>query len=131
MLSLPVFFYGLGHYGPVNNDEALYHGIAEHMVATGDWFHLFFRGEERIYDVYMNAPLHYWARALLISSFGNSYWTMRILSALFGLATVLATAALARTVAGPRAALTAGLVQLTTVQFVYLHGPGYHCWWIH
>ena len=122
LLCVPVFFWGLGRYGIVNADEAIYHGIAERMVASGDWLHLDFRGEPRFYDTFLNAPLHYFARATLISVAGSNLWTMRILSALAGAATVLVTASLGARVAGARAGLLAGLVLLTSFQFVYLHG---------
>jgi hypothetical protein len=106
----------------VNADEAIYHGIAERMVASGDWLHLDFRGEPRFYDTFLNAPLHYFARATLIGVAGSNAWTMRILSALAGAATVLATAAIGARLAGARAGLLASLALLTSFQFVYLHG---------
>jgi 4-amino-4-deoxy-L-arabinose transferase-like glycosyltransferase len=92
------------------------------MVETGDLLHLDFRGEERVYDAFMNAPLHYWARAALIAGFGSNLFTMRALSALFGVLCVLATYALGCRLAGRRAGLFSALVLLTTWQFVYLHG---------
>jgi 4-amino-4-deoxy-L-arabinose transferase-like glycosyltransferase len=122
LLATAFLFTGLGRYGVVNADEAIYHGIAERMVETGDLLHLDFRGEPRVYDTFLNAPLHYWARALLIRGFGSSETTMRALSALFGVLSVLATWGLARRLAGRRAALLAAGVLLTTFQFVYLHG---------
>jgi 4-amino-4-deoxy-L-arabinose transferase-like glycosyltransferase len=121
-LCVPIFFWGLGRYGVVNADEAIYHGIAERMAQSGDWLRLDFRGEIRFTDTFLNAPLHYFARATLISLFGSNYWTMRILSAAAGTATVLVTAALASRLAGARAGLLAGFALLTSFQFVYLHG---------
>ena len=121
-LSTALLFVGLGDYGVVNNDEAIYHGIAERMVASGNWLQLDFRGEPRFYDAFMNAPLHYWARGLLIALLGSSLFTMRALSAAFGVLTVLATYALGCRLAGRRAGLLAALIQLTTFQFLYLHG---------
>jgi 4-amino-4-deoxy-L-arabinose transferase-like glycosyltransferase len=70
----------------------------------------------------MNAPIQYWARALLVSLFGSNPWTMRILSALFGVAAVLMTQRFGTIVADRRSGLFAGLALLTTLQFVYLHG---------
>ncbi|MGH0032449.1 MAG: ArnT family glycosyltransferase [Myxococcota bacterium] len=122
LLSAAFLFVGLGSYGVVNGDEAIYHGIAERMVETGDLFELDFRGERRLYDTFMNAPLHYWARAALVATLGSNLFTMRALSALFGVLTVLATAALGTRLAGRRAGVLAAAVQLTTFQFVYLHG---------
>jgi 4-amino-4-deoxy-L-arabinose transferase-like glycosyltransferase len=120
-LSIPLILYGLGRYSLVNGDEAVYHGIAEGMVVSGDWLRLEFRSEHRVYDTVMNAPLQYWARACLISLFGSSLWTARILSALFAVASVLLTERVGRRLWGPGAGLLAGLVQLTTLQFVFLH----------
>jgi 4-amino-4-deoxy-L-arabinose transferase-like glycosyltransferase len=120
-LSIPLILYGLDRYSLVNGDEAVYHGIAEGMVASGDWLQLDFRSEHRVYDTVMNAPLQYWARAALISLFGSSLWTARILSALFAVASVLLTERVGRRLWGPGAGLLAGLVQLTTLQFVFLH----------
>ena len=80
-LSLPVLFYGLGSYSVVNADEGFYHYVARNMVETGNWLRLEFTGEHRIYDTFMNAPIQYWARGLVIAIFGDSLWTMRILSA--------------------------------------------------
>ncbi len=122
LLAMAFLFSGIGRYGVVNADEAIYHGIAERMAETGDFLHLDFRGEPRVYDAFMNAPLHYWARAALISLFDSSRVTMRALSALFGVLTVLATYALGRRLAGRRAGILAALVQLSTFHFVYLHG---------
>lgn len=122
LLAIPAIFYGLGDYSLVNGDEEIYHVVAEHMVESGDWIRLQFYEEHRVYDTFMNAPLQYWARAVLIALFGSSLWTMRLLSAAFAWATLLMTSRLARELGGDRpTALLAGLVQLTTFQFVYLH----------
>ena len=122
LLSIPIIFYRLGSYSLVNGDEGLYHYVARHMLEAGEWFRLEFTGEHRVYDTFMNAPIHYWAKAVLIAAFGDSYWTMRILSAAFGLLSVLMTYRLAGYLANRWAAFVAGLLQLTTVQFIYLHG---------
>ena len=122
LASAAFLFFGLSRYGVVNVDEGIYHAIAERMVASGDVFRLDFRGEPRPYDAFMNAPLHYWARAALIAVLGSNHFTMRALSALFGVLTVVATYALGCRVAGRRAGLLAAAVQITTFHFVYLHG---------
>jgi 4-amino-4-deoxy-L-arabinose transferase-like glycosyltransferase len=120
-LSIPLILYGLGSYSLVNGDETLRLGVAEHMVESGDWLRLEFESEHRVYDTFMNAPLQYWARAIGIALFGSNLWTARIHSALFGVAAVLLTWRVALSVAGRGAAFLAGLVLLTTLQFVYLH----------
>jgi len=121
-LCAPVFFYGLGDYSLVNGDEGIYQAIAEHMVESGNWLRLTFKGEHRVYDTFMNAPLQYWARAILIALFGSSLWTVRLLSAVLGVATVWVTWRLALQWGRPRAAFLSAAVQLSTFQFVYLHG---------
>ena len=122
LLATLFLFTGLGRYGVVNADEAIYHGIAERMVETGDLLRLDFRGETRVYDAFLNAPLHYWARAGLIALFDSNRVTMRLLSALFGVLAVLSTYGLGRRLFDRRSSVLAALVQLTTFQFVYLHG---------
>jgi 4-amino-4-deoxy-L-arabinose transferase-like glycosyltransferase len=105
----------------VNGDEALYHAIAERMVESGDWLRLDFKSQPRVYDTFMNAPIQYWARATLIAAFGSSLWTARILSALFGVASVLLVWRLGVELAGRAAGFLAGLALLSTLHFVYLH----------
>lgn len=122
LLSLPLIFYGLGRYSVVNGDEAIYHGIARHMVASGDWTRLFFGPEERLYDTFTHAPLYLWLKALVILAVGDGMLAMRLPSACFGVATPIALYFVVRRLAGARAALLAGLVQLTTFQVIYLHG---------
>jgi len=124
LLGLPLFFYGLGSYSVVNGDEGYYHSVAARMVETGNWFKLDYFGQHRVYDTFMNAPLQYWARAVLIAVFGDNLWTMRLLSASFGLLTVLAVYRLGEELdarSDRRTALFAALIQLTSFQFVYLH----------
>src|SRR5262245_2899254 len=89
-LCLPVFFWGLGRYGIVNQDEAFYQAVAERMVQSGDWLRLDFRGEPRFFDSFLNSPLPHWLRAALIALFGSNLWTMRVLSAAAGAGSVLA-----------------------------------------
>ena len=124
LLGLPLFFYGLGSYSVVNGDEGYYHSVAALMVEAGNWFKLDYFGQHRVYDTFMNAPLQYWARAVLIAVFGDNLWTMRLLSAAFGLLTVLAVYRLGAELdsrADKRTGLFAALIQLTCFQFVYLH----------
>ena len=120
-LSIPLIFFRLGTYSVVNGDEAFYHYVARHMVETGNWLRLEFTGEHHVYETFMNAPLQYWARAVLIALFGDSNWTMRLLSAVFAVLSVLMTFRLVAHISTVRAGLVAGLIQLTTFQFLYMH----------
>jgi len=122
LLAVPVIFLGLGDYSPMQMDEVFYHGVARQMLASGDYLRVEFAGELRPYDAFMNAPIHYWAKAALIALIGDSLWSMRLLSACFGLLTVWGVYALVRRFESRRAGLLAALLLLTTFQFVYLHG---------
>ncbi|RMF71716.1 MAG: phospholipid carrier-dependent glycosyltransferase, partial [Planctomycetota bacterium] len=121
-LSCGVIFWKLGETGLVNGDEGFYHAVARNMLASGDFTRLEFTGEHRVYDTFMNAPLQYWARAALIASLGDNYWSMRCLSALFAVLAIVTTYWLAAGIGGTRAGLLAGLLLLTTFQFLFLHG---------
>lgn len=121
-ISIPLILMNLGQYSLINGDEEIYHVVARTMVESGNWLHLQFYDQHRVYDTFMNAPLQYWARAALISIFGSNMWTARILSALFAIASVLMTYRLGLHLSGQRrVAFLAGFVQLTTFQFIYLH----------
>lgn len=121
VLSYPILFRGLGSYSLVNGDEGFYHYVARNMLETGNWYRLEFTGEHRVYDTFLNAPIQYWLRGNLIRFLGDDYFTMRICSAVAALLCVLAVYRLAAWIAGLRAGFLAGLAQLTTFQFVYLH----------
>jgi 4-amino-4-deoxy-L-arabinose transferase-like glycosyltransferase len=121
LLAYPFLLMGLDRYSLVNGDEGIYHAVSVNMVSTGDWIRLYYRGEHIIYPTFMNAPLQYWARAAVIVVFGDSYWTMRIWSALFATLTVLLTYRVGLLIMDRAGAFLAGLLQLTTFQFVYLH----------
>lgn len=121
-LSIPVLFMGLGDYSVVDADEAFYHDVAWTMFETGDYWKVRTGPGEHVYDTFANAPLQYWARALVISWIGPGLFGMRILSALAGLLAVLATFGLVLRRAGRGAGFLAGLLLLTNYQFVFLHG---------
>ena len=121
-VSIPLVFWGLSSYSIVNGDEAVYQEFALRMLDSGNWFRLMSGGEHRIYDTFMNAPIQYWMRGAIVTLIGPSLLAMRIHSAIFGLATVLMLHRLVLHVADRRAAFLAGLIQLTTYQFLYLHG---------
>lgn len=120
-LAYPLILHGLGSYSVVNGDEAIYHFIARRMVESGDWFRVEFAGSERVYDTLTHAPLHFWSKAIALIALGDDLFSMRIVSAALAVLSVLATYGLVLALAGRRAALLAGLVQLSTFQFVHLH----------
>ena len=121
VLAVPIFFWNLGEYGLVNADEGVYHWMSRHMVETGDWFTLEFAGTSRLYEVFTHAPLFMWLKAVVLLAVGDSYWSMRGISALAALLAVVATYALALRVVERRFALLAAVLHMTGFQFVYLH----------
>jgi 4-amino-4-deoxy-L-arabinose transferase-like glycosyltransferase len=121
VVCLPLFVVGLGDYGLVNGDEAVYHHIARDMAHSGDWLRLDSAGRFSPADEFRNAPLHYWLRVGLIVLLGDNYWSMRALSALAAIASVFVVHATGLMLAGPAAALAGALVHATTFGFVYIH----------
>ena len=117
-----VILYDLGGPSVVNGDEAVYHDAARQMLRTGDWLRWTSEGPVSRVTEFRNSPVQYWLRIAAIRLLGDTTTAVRIVSALAGIATVLAVFAFARRRAGDAAGLVAGLVQLTTVHFVYLHG---------
>ncbi|MEE2678173.1 MAG: glycosyltransferase family 39 protein, partial [Myxococcota bacterium] len=122
LLAVPVIFLGLGSYSPMQMDEVFYHGVAQEMLASGDFLRITFRGEARPYDALLNAPIHYWAKAGVIALVGDHLWSMRLPAACFGLLTVWGVYFAVRRIESRRAGLLAALLLLTTFQFIYLHG---------
>ncbi len=120
-LSIPFIFLGIDQYGVVGTDEAFYQDIALGMLDRGNFLELRSGGAIYVYDTFANAPLQYWARSAIAAVLGKSMLSMRILSALSALLTVLATYRLVLTIGGRSAAFASGLVLLTSFQFLYLH----------
>jgi hypothetical protein len=121
VLSLPLIFWGIGQYGVVGADEAFYQDIAINMLESGNWFRLQSGSYQFVYDTFANAPLQYWLRGGVVSLFGDTALSMRIVSSSAALLTVFATHRLVVPLAGRGAAFLAALILLTNYQFLYLH----------
>jgi 4-amino-4-deoxy-L-arabinose transferase-like glycosyltransferase len=119
--ACPLIFWGIGRYGVVGADEAFYQDIAINMLESGNWYRLQSGSYQYIYDTFANAPLQYWLRGLVVSFFGETHLSMRLLSSVCALLAVFATHRLVLLVADRRAALLAALLLLTNFQFLYLH----------
>jgi 4-amino-4-deoxy-L-arabinose transferase-like glycosyltransferase len=120
--TLALLLTGLGSHGIVGGDEAVYHHIAREMLADGDYLRLDSSGLFSPREEFRNAPFHYWVRAGLIELLGDNAWSMRLLSAAGGAATVAATWTLGGALGGTAVALLAGFIQLTSFNFLWLHG---------
>ena len=121
LLAGPMFFFRLGQYGLVNQDEVIFQQIAARMATTGNWLDYEIPGRTLTTGGMMTAPLLFHAKACLIRLFGDNRWTMRMPSALFALIAVLLTCRFAIRLGGRRVGFLAGLILLTTWQFVFWH----------
>jgi hypothetical protein len=86
-------------------------------VSQGNWLSLTYNGQ----SYFSKPPLRFWISALTFRAFGVNEWTVRIVSAIFGLLTVLMLYLLGRRTYGERAAFLGALILLTSHQFLYNH----------
>lgn len=100
--------------GAFRTDTGWYAAIGLQAWRTGELWTLW--GEPG--QPYFNKPpLAFWIHGLFLHLVGPHLWAARLPSVLAGLGCVAAMAGLARTLAGPRAGLGAGLVLALTYEF--------------
>jgi len=113
-------FWSLGGLPLVDVDEPVYGQVGKEMARSGvsGWLTPHYGG----LPWFDKPPLFYWLTALSMRSFGVSEFAARFPSALLAVALVAVTYALARRAypQAPRAALWAGFVLATNVQFFLL-----------
>lgn len=96
-------------------DDAYYARKALETLRSGDWLALPFNGS----PTFDNPPLGIWVQALAIGAFGPADAAARVPSAVYGVLTVLLTAAWAgRRFRAPEAAFFAGALVLTNPLFL-------------
>jgi 4-amino-4-deoxy-L-arabinose transferase-like glycosyltransferase len=113
-----LLFTGLGSHSVHNADEARYWIVIDEMMEAGRYDDFTLRGE----PYFNKGPLRIGMSHLLALGFGQNPWTLRIPSALMGLAGLAIVLALGRRHYGLAASRWAGLVFLTSTQFLYIHG---------
>ena len=118
LLSALLLFVGLGSNSAQNEDEARYALAAQEMLASGDWIEPTVQGE----PWWNKAPLRVWTNAVLGSVFGFDLWTIRIPSALAGLAVVALMLWLGRLWGDARTGRWAAVLLVTSTHFLYVHG---------
>ena len=99
-----------------DSNEAFYVQTPREMLATSDWIVPRFNGQARL----NKPPLSYWLVASLYSLFGVSVFWERLLTAMCGLATVLAVLQLGRQLFSVRIAVLAAGILATTFRFLIL-----------
>jgi 4-amino-4-deoxy-L-arabinose transferase-like glycosyltransferase len=100
---------------PLMNLDSGHHAlIAMHMIESGDYAGLYFRGED-----YLDKPhFLFWAVALSFKIFGINAFAYRLPSFLFSLLAIYATCRLGRKLYDYRTGFLAGLIVATSYAFV-------------
>ncbi|HLA83548.1 MAG TPA: glycosyltransferase family 39 protein, partial [Thermoguttaceae bacterium] len=108
-----VFFTNLGSAALFDMDEALYATCAREMAQRGDWVVPWFNGQ-MFPD---KPPLMYWLMMLGRAALGPTELAVRLHSALFGIATALATYHLGRLLFRREVGFWAGVIVSTSIVF--------------
>jgi 4-amino-4-deoxy-L-arabinose transferase-like glycosyltransferase len=115
LLSALMLLIRLDHGSLDDWDEAIYAQMAREMLQADEWLvpHLG-------YEPFLHKPpLYIWFVASSFESLGISEFSARLPSALAGIALVVLTYAIGRTIYGRAAGLLAGVLLLTTSGFVW------------
>lgn len=100
-------------------DESLYATSAAEMVHSGEWVATTFDGKLDYYN--SKPPLNVWLIALAFKLLGINLWSLRLVSACAGLATVMLLMFWLRRAYSSGLALASGLVLSTCFGFFYVH----------
>lgn len=116
LIVSPLFFWRLGNNYLSNWDEAWYADVSRHMVETGNLFTPTFNGR----PFFDKPPLYYWLSSIAMWIFGISEWSVRIVSAIAGLGTVVLVYLIGSRIFLDRfAAYSSGLILISTIGFLY------------
>ncbi len=115
LTSAILFFFKLDATLLTNWDEAWHAVIARNMARTGDFVTPTYNGQ----IWFSTAPLYLWLIAIWFKFIGISAFGVRIFSALAGVGTVILTYHIGKLLFSHRVGMIAGLVLITTVQFLY------------
>lgn len=117
LVSLPLFLYRLGAPPLQNWDEAIHAEVSREMLQTHDWGTMHFADN----PYFRKPPLKFWLTGLSELAFGEHEWTVRMWSALSGIALVLLlTLWVVQETGSPGTGLLAGLIFLSG-RFVFFH----------
>ncbi len=113
LVGLILFFVNLGGASLFDMDEALYGACAREMTERGDWVVPWFNGQ-MFPD---KPPLMFWLMIFCTKLFGVGEFALRVHSAVFAIATALATYHLGRLLFGSWVGFWAGLIVSTSIIF--------------
>ncbi|QDV71135.1 Undecaprenyl phosphate-alpha-4-amino-4-deoxy-L-arabinose arabinosyl transferase [Rosistilla carotiformis] len=102
-------------YPLIDRDETRYAEIPREMLATGDWI----VPQLNFQTYYDKPPLVYWLCALSYKLLGIHEYAARLIPALAGLATLVATLFFGIRMIGPRGGLLAGVVLMLSFGFAF------------
>ncbi|MCX5713353.1 MAG: glycosyltransferase family 39 protein, partial [Candidatus Omnitrophica bacterium] len=101
-------------------DEAVYANISGTILKTGDWV-VMHDGGRPWFD---KPPLYMWCTAISYKIFGVSEFSVRLTSALFGVATVLLIYLFVKRLYDQRAALLSALLLLASPHYIHFSKMG-------
>jgi 4-amino-4-deoxy-L-arabinose transferase-like glycosyltransferase len=113
-LSILLFLWGIWSYPLSDPDAGMYADIGARMAQSGDWITPRFNGLRYL----EKPPLLYWLIALTYRLTGPSEWGAHLWPALSGVAGVILTYVIGKTLFGAAAGLWAGLVLATNIGYV-------------
>lgn len=111
---LGLFCYQLGATALQSYDEAWYGSIARTMVETGNWVHLRYNGSW--YSDH--PPFGFILMALATTVLGSNEFSVRLVSVILGVGTVLVTMMLGKRLGGWSSGVTAGAVLVSSLWFM-------------
>lgn len=110
-LAACVYFIGLNRYPLLDPDEGRYAEIPREMLELGD----FITPRLNYVKYYEKPPLFYWVTAGSLALFGQHEWAVRVVPALAGLLTVLLIITFGNRFWGMRVGVLAGWIYLTSL----------------
>ncbi len=113
-LSAVLFFFKLGSFSLYNAAETTYGEFIKQIGLTGDWITMHFNG----LVIFDKPPLYFWLAKIAIYIFGFNEFAIRFWAALCGVMTVITTFWLGKKFYNERVGFYAGLIAMTTFQFL-------------
>ncbi len=115
-LAGALIFLGLGHAHLIPWDEAIYAGIAKHMLQTHNYGVPVWRVGQPWFE---KPPLMLWLMSFSMRFLGVNSWGARLPSALLGFGTVFVLYIWAKRLFGKGSAFISALALVTSVHFLY------------
>ncbi|OGB87794.1 hypothetical protein A3H38_00025 [candidate division WOR-1 bacterium RIFCSPLOWO2_02_FULL_46_20] len=114
VLASILFFFKLGSFSLYDAAETTYGEFIKQIRLTGDWVTMHYNGE----IVFDKPPLYFWLATLATYIFGFNEFALRFWAALCGVLTVAATYFLGKSFYDQRVGWLAGIIALTSFQFL-------------